>query len=201
MRLIAFISLIICCSFISDRSPESCYRAFREWYRAHHQELLLKAERPASGLAFELRYLPGEIAICQQILNNPAVSGKQLKALYETHAAYDEYSFKIISTDSKDLLIAQSADKQDYQDKQFYLTESIQQDFFLVRDIDTLKPIRCGFENNYGTAPFVTLHLVFEKATDRPNHTELIYNDQLFTAETVRFDCTAIMNLEIPKIK
>jgi hypothetical protein len=202
MRLIAFICLITCCSFVSDRTPEACYKAFREWYTAHHSELLLKADRPDFGLAFELRYLPGEVAICEQILNTEKVSGKQLKSLYETYGVYDEYSFKIISTDSKDLLVAQSEDKAEYQEKQFYLIESVQQDFSLVRDNDTLKPIRCGFENNYGTAPFVTLHLVFEKAKEqKPKHTELIYNDQLFTSETVRFDCTSIMNLQIPKIK
>jgi hypothetical protein len=199
MRLITILFLL-CCSFTTDKTPESCYRSFREWYAGHHEQLLLRQD--SGELAFELRYLPNEVTICQQILNDKKVSSKRLKALYAAHDVYEEYSFKIISTDSKDLLISQSVDKADYQNKQFYLIESVQQDFSLVRDSDTLKPIRCGFENNYGAAPFVTLHLVFEKAPKgKAAHTELIYTDQLFTAKTVQFDCTNMMNLQIPKIK
>jgi hypothetical protein len=200
MRLFAVV-LLVCYAFASDSPPEKRYRAFKEWYGAHHEQLLFT--QTAGDLAFELRYLPNEVTICQQLLQQKTVSKKQLKGLYEQYDTYDAYSFKILSPDGSDLLISQSADKAEYQEKQFYLIESVREDFRLIRDNDTLRPIHCTFENNYGTAPFVLLHLVFEKAPkgSRAERLQLLYTDQLFTSDTLVFDCRSLLHLQIPKIK
>jgi len=198
MRLTAFIFLL--CSFALDKSPEKCYRSFQQWYQGHQEQLVVQQD--TNSLLFEARYLPNEVTICQQIFKSEGVTKRQLKTLYETYDTYEEYSFKIQSLTSRDLLIDQSEDKADYQNKQFYLIESVQQDFVLLRDNDTLHPLSCQFENNYGTAPYIMLHLTFEKPPKGQRTTsQLIYNDQLFGSDQHTFDFTHLMNLQIPKIK
>lgn len=201
MRRLVVLLLLICCSFTTGKTPEKCYRSFQHWYTAHQDELTV--QRTKNELSFELRYLPNEVTICQQILRETSVSKKQLRALYAAHDAYAEFSFRILDPNSDNLLIARSEDKADFQNKQFYLIEAVQQDFYLVRNTDTLSPLQCQFENNYGTAPFITLHLAFEKAPagSTTDQLRLLYNDQLFGSDTLVFDLSPIKNLQIPKIQ
>ncbi len=162
----------------------------------------LDVSNSKNELLFEARFLPNELAVFQEIYNQSNVSRKQLKELYKRLDTYEVYTVKVSKSGEKDILIALSEDKADYQNKQFYLIESIQTDFALVRDGDTLSPINCQFENNYGAAPFVTLHLTFEKATTKKiNSRTLLYNDQLFGSGLIAFDYSFIKNLQIPKIK
>lgn len=199
MKYLILLVVIAGYAFTSDEGPEKHYRAFQQWYSAHHEELVLKHEQ--NGLLFELRYLPNEVTICQELLQATSVSKKQIKALYTTYDNYDEYSFKMLAPGVKDLLIETSEDKAEITEKQFYLIESIQQDFLLIRDGDTLHPVRCHYENNYGTAPFIQLHLAFNKPTGKVKSQQLRYNDQLFGTAPVQFDLTPITKLQIPKIK
>lgn len=194
------IIIVLLCSFVSDKSPDACYRSFKEWYTLNHTQLV--QTRDTNDLRFEARFIPNEIMICQEILKKEQVSGKEIKALYKTYGAYEEYSFRMESLTSRDLLIEWSEDKADFQNKQFYLIEAVQQDFRLVRDNDTLAPLSCQFENNYGTAPFITLHLTFEKAPKgKTAKRQLIYWDHLFQSNIHVFDFTHLSNLQIPKIK
>lgn len=187
-------------SFSDSKDPEKCYRSFQNWYKVNNDQL--KQTFVKDDLTFEMTYLPNELVIFQQLFQKKDYSKKQIKALYSTYDSFDDYSLKISTTDSRDLILSRSVDKVEYQNMQFYLIESIQQDFYLIRNQDTLRPIQCQFENNYGTAPFITLHLAFEKAPKTNlEKLEILYNDQLFQSDKIVFDFSHLKNLKIPKIK
>lgn len=195
--LTILIVLITCSGFVHE--PEQCYAKFKEWYTEHHEELDLKVAQ--EELLFESRYLPNEVSICAELLQAEKATSSQIKDLYKRLDAYETYTIKISQPGEKELLLAQAEDKTDYQNKQFYLIENVRFDFALVRDNDTVMPLNCQFENNYGATPYVALHLTFDKPKKKITKRHLIYSDQLFGKGLIVFDYSFLSNLQIPKIK
>lgn len=195
-----YLLVLLSFSFTIEKKDDKCYQSFQNWYKKNIDQL--KQSYSKDDLTFEMSYLPNELTIFQQLYIQNDYSKKQIKSLYSKHNSYDEFSFKISTTDSRDLILSKSFDKAEYQEIQFYLIESIQQDFYMIRNRDTLRPIQCQFENNYGTAPFITMHLAFEKAQKKEiEKLEIQYSDKLFRSDNIVFDFTHLKNLKIPKIK
>lgn len=199
MRILFFL-VLLSFSFSSEKKNEKCYKSFQNWYQKNNDQL--KQSYSKDDLTFEMSYLPNELTIFQQLYIKKDFSKEQIKSLYSKYNSYDEFRLKISTQDSRDLILSKSSDKEEYQEIQFYLIESIQQDFYMICNKDTLRPVQCQFENNYGTAPFITLHLAFEKAPKtKTNKLEIHYSDQLFQSDNIVFDFTHLKNLKIPKIK
>lgn len=198
MKFLTFALIVVLC-FSFRKEPSKAMKAFREWYTDHADTLHQQVE--ADHLSYQIDYLPKELTVVREIMNLPKVSSSLLEELNSKYDAVEEYSFRITTSKGRDLLLTESEDKEDYQRKLFYLIENIQFDFALVQDQDTLYPLRCDFENNYGNAPSIKLHLVFDKTKKGGKQKELYYLDQLFGNGMIRYDLTHITNLNIPKIK
>ncbi|WP_300665331.1 hypothetical protein [Fluviicola sp.] len=153
------------------------------------------------GLNYQLRFNPAELKLMAAILRKEVTKEKKdLQNWYKQNDAYDEFSFKI-SSGEKDLLIQYSDDKEMYNQKLFYLIESAQFDFSIVRKLDTISPTHYQFENNYGNAPFISIYLAFEKAQKDNPVKEFIFNDQVFGNRIIPIDIQKLNTLNIPKIK
>lgn len=201
MRIILITTVcVFLMAFVLHKPPAKCYGPFRDWYLQHHSELTVSSEN--AGIISNMRYLPNEVTICQELLTMDNVSSKKIRELYRRYDAYEEYTLTLSEPYSNDFLLGQSEDREDYQQKQFYLIESVGNDFVLIRDSDTLRPQSCHFENNYGTAPILTVHLTFPKAESTPKNTwKLLYDDQLFGLGLTEFSYNHLTHIRIPKIK
>jgi hypothetical protein len=198
------ISIILLCAatlaFAPVKQTADRYARFKTWYEANHARLRQKQD--VAALTYQLTYSPTELAVLREIKDRPSVSNKELRALYADYTGQLDFNFRIETREAADFLLSQSVDQADYNDKIYYLISNIQDDFRLVQGTDTLAPFQCKFENNYGTAPFVTLHLLFENPDRKfPAHATLIYRDSLFGAGNLFFDLQATSQLHIPKIK
>ncbi len=199
MRRFCFLVWIVpCLGFISfdEKQP---FDAFKDWYASNKEMLLFKTD--FDGLNYQLRFNPAELKLMAAILRKEVTKEKKdLQNWYKQNDAYDEFSFKI-SSGEKDLLIQYSDDKEMYNQKLFYLIESAQFDFSIVRKLDTISPTHYQFENNYGNAPFISIYLAFEKAQKDNPVKEFIFNDQVFGNRIIPIDIQKLNTLNIPKIK
>jgi|GEM_PF-2592694 len=198
---ILLVPLLFCTyAFAPGRKTAACYARFKTWYQAHHEEL--RTQQTAGGLVFSLTFQPAEVSVLREISDRVQISRKELRALYAPYADNLQFNFRIENPAARDFLLSQSVDEADYTDKLYYLIGNIQQDFSIVHAQDTLRPLSCHFENNYGTAPFILLHLVFPRPSDALSApTQLLYADHLFGADTLLFDLQPFSRLPIPKIK
>ncbi len=196
-RLLFFCWFLPCLSFISYDEKEP-YSAFKDWYSSNKE--MLAFETDFDGLSYHLNYNPVELKLLSAILRQEVNGKKELQDWYKQNDSYDEFSFKISST-AKDLLIQYSEDKQEYNQKLFYLIESARYDFSIVRELDTIMPIHYQFENNYGNAPFISIYVAFKKASKNNPVKEFLFNDQLFGNRVIPIDIKKLNNLNIPKIK
>ncbi len=189
--------LIPCLSFVSfdEREP---FAAFREWYNSNKHVLVFHTD--FDGLNYQLRYNPAELKLMSAIVRDELKGKKELREWYKKNDSYDEFSFKIF-TGTHDPLIEYSEDKKEYNEKLFYLLESARYDFSLIRESDTITPVHYQFENNYGNAPFISMYVVFKKATKNNPVKEFLFNDQLFGKRVIPIDIHQLNNLNVPKIK
>lgn len=178
--------------------PEVHINKFRNWYAENKSELVTSANNEAYH--FEAAYIPKELKVLRELRNMDKVNKKELKALNKKYDGNVEFRFKIRRDGVRDLLKYHSQDEAMYQQLQFYLIESIFNDFTLVSSEDErLKPLHCSFENNYGAAPFISLHLVFDHPKGKWK--ELNYQDHLFGNGAIEMNLQNIEQLKIPKIK
>lgn len=200
MKLYVAIIVLSSLLLMAGTTPENCYRNFQDWYRVNSDSLITNVQQ--GEYTFSLRYMPKELNVIREIKDQEEVTKNELKILNDRYDQYLEFAFKITSTNSDNILMNISKDETDYNDKLFYLLESIGEDFFLINGNKELKSLRCSFENSYGASPFITMHLVFSKEeTDSSKENKLIFIDQLFTGEMIEFELKDITELEIPKIK
>ena len=180
------------------KPPEKVMEKFKDWYGTNSSFLQLSQE--LNGFEVSVRYLPEELNVIREISKKSDVSKQEIKELYKKYSGTYEFSFKVSRSGVQDLLTHLSIDNSDYENRLFYLIESIGSDFTLVTTNGDLKPVNCHFENNYGNAPFLTFHLSFEKLPGE-NLKNFVYQDQTFGLETAVFDLEQIEKLTIPKIK
>ncbi len=190
--------LVLSLFILSFGKSDGPVEKFQQWYASHHDQLVISHE--VGELNYSLRFLPKELNITREALKLKAATKKDLKALSKKYDGLYEFSFKVQSAHIQDILAALSVDEQDYNDRLFYLLDQIGNDFTLVTELGELKPLRCSFENNYGAAPFITLHLVFEHLS-KNKLKQLAYVDQFFGCGNLVFELSEIEQLNIPKIK
>ena len=183
---------------VSWTSAGQSYEKFQEWYSVNKNSLELSQD--VNELSYSIRFMPKELTILREVRGKKDLSRAELNKLNEKYDGFYEFSFKVQSLEVQDILASISDGEEDYNSRLFYLIESIGQDFTLVTRLGELKPLRCSFENNYGTAPFITFHLVFEHAPKNIMQ-QLAYNDQFFGCGNLMFELEEIEQLNIPKIK
>lgn len=177
---------------------EKATEKFQEWF-SKNASLLIVSEVQAD-YSCELRYLPTELKVFKEVSEKGDIKRSEIKEIYSRFEGTYEFSFRVSKKGVTDVLTHLSDGQEDYTNRLFYLLENITQDFTLVTENGELKPLDCHFENNYGAAPFLTFHLVFER--DEKNKLKyLVYQDQFFGLESIIYDLNPIQNLTIPKIK
>lgn len=196
MKLLLYIST--CLMLLSFSEPESHYGKFKEWY-AKNAHLLTQVKNVDSQ-KYELRFLPKEVKIVRDIASKKDVDKKNLKALNEKYDAFYEFNFKISIEGVQDILVSIAENESEYNGLLFFLLEDIIRDFTLVSSEGVKQPLQCIYENNYGAAPYLSFHLVFEKQQGESLE-RFIYNDVLLSGGELEFDLNPINELKIPKIK
>lgn len=171
---------------------------FRQWYQENSVKLIIQQD--VAPFTYSLRYQPVELNVLKALSGSEKVSQQDIKSLYEKNEGKIEFAFKVESKRIQDILAHLSGSEQEYNDRLFYLLDYIIQDFTLVTDQGEFKPLRCSFENTYGAAPTIVLHLVFE-FDKKSSLKQLAYSDQFFGCGGLIFDLTEIQQLNIPKIK
>lgn len=202
MKRTIFISFIILIGLSSFRSKpvKKILDEFTAWYKENGTSLV--TNRSKATIDYQLTYIPNEFSIIEEIKDREKITSKELKELSLQYQGIEEYTLKISTAGVRDFLLSQSIDKQDYNDKLYYLIGNISSDFRMVNDQDSLTPLRCDFENNYGTAPFITLRLVFDKPKTNKELTnkKIIFNDVLFSNDTIQYNLSHLIKLTIPQL-
>lgn len=200
-RIILFSSIVLIgLTSFHSKSVKEILDEFSAWYKTNGKTLT--TSRSKNMIDYQLTYLPMEFSILEEIKDKEKVSSKELKELEKMFGGTEEYSLKISTKGASDFLLSQSIDRQDYDDKLYYLIGNMVQDFKMVNNQDSIAPLRCEFENNYGTAPFITLHLVFDKPKiDKEiNSKKIIYTDLLFANDTIEYNLNHLIKLTIPQL-
>ncbi len=172
--------------------------SFFDWYKSNSEELSYSKE--VSEFTYAVEYIPVELNVLKELKNKNEYSKKEIKVLYNKYKGVWEFNFKISTNKFRDLLAAISIDQNEYNDRLFYLIDQIGNDFTLVTKTGELKPLKCSFENNYGSAPFITLHLVFDFKTGN-EFKQFVYLDSFFGCGNLVYDISTINKLNIPQIK
>lgn len=199
MKFVRGITYCLLLVVLSSGMPsEKATRKFTTWYSENASSLMLSEIE--DDYTCTIRYIPTELNVLRAVSSETEVKRSEIKELYEKYEGSYEFTFKVRKKSVSDLLTHVSGGQEDYTNRQFYLLESIGQDFTLVTKQGELKPLDCHFENNYGAAPFLTFHLVFDRAEDNELQ-HFIYQDQFFGLGSLIYDLNTIENLTIPKIK
>lgn len=192
--------VVIAIALVSFRSKpvSKLLEVYREWYGINSSRLTV--DRTKGEINYQLNYIPSEVSIFAELMDQEKVSKKELQKLSESYNAYEEYNLKISTLNTRNFLLSQSVDKEDLGEKQYYLMSEVVKDFILINGTDSLKPLRCDFENNYGSAPYINLRLVFERKKEKITKKKLVYYDVLFAQDTIEYNLDQLTQLTIPKI-
>ncbi len=199
MKKLTAILLLLSFGLLSLTSSDKRSSKFRSWYADNHRSL--EVDLSSGGVNWTLTYLPKEVKVLRNLNGKNDLTTKELRDLNKKFGAYTEFSFKIELEGVRDVLLHIAEDQQDFERLTFYMIEQIQKDFALIREKDEIEPLRCSYENNYGAAPFIKLHLVFEKSTKENKMKQLVFFDQLTNQGAQVFDVAHLTELKIPKIK
>lgn len=196
LRILTYCLLFV--MFAAAMPSDKATKKFKEWYSQNASSLIITEKE--GEYTCNLRYIPTELKVLKEVSSETEIKRSKLKEVYSKFEGNYEFSFKVSKKKVTDLLTHVSDGREDYTNRLFYLVESISQDFTLVTKQGELKPIDCHFENNYGSAPFLNFHVVFER--DKENKLQhFIYQDQFFGLGSLIYDLNTIENLTIPKIK
>lgn len=195
-RLVVLTALLALVAFRSKPVQVIADR-YKEWYVANGEKLKLK--RTKGEITYTLTYLPAEMAALSEIKEKERISKKEAQKILESYSSTEEYNLKLSKEQVKNFLISESIDKEEYTEKQYYLISEVGHDILLINDQDTLLPMRCSFEDNYGAAPYLNLHVVFKRGKT-PKQKKLIYYDVLFAEDSISYDLTHLTQLTVPKL-
>lgn len=199
-RILFFITVVLMLVSFQSKQVSKLFDNYREWYASNGSKLIV--DRTKNKIDYRLNYIPAEVSILGDLNDKEKVSKKELNLLKEKYGLYEEYTLKISTPNARNFLLSQSIDKNDLTSKQYYLMGEVINDFVLVNGSDSLIPLRCDFEDNFGAAPFINLHLVFSKQkSDKAITTKkLIYYDALFAEDSIVYNLDQLTQLKVPKI-
>lgn len=195
LKLFLYIALFV--SLASLVRPIDNGQEFKNWYAKNSKSL--SVDKKTENFTFSTRFIPRELKVLREVSKNE-ISTKQARQKLKSEELI-EFSFYLKSNEGiRNLLQAVSSDKEDYNDRLFYLLEDIINDFELEYSSRFVKPLRCSFENDYGVTPFIKLHLVFEKKKG-DKLKRLLYDDKFLNQGVFEFNLEYLEKLNIPKIK
>ncbi len=185
----------------SSTSIEKIVNEFYDWNSKNSSKLNI--QKTKNNINYNLTYLPYEFAVVDEIKELKKIDKNKLTDIIENYKKVEEYRMKISIDGVKDFLMSQSSSKQEYNDKLYYIISNLTNDFVMVNDSDTIRPLKCNFENNYGIASFITYHLVFPRKLDLKDikQKKIIYYDYVFTNDSIEYNVNQLLSLSLPKLK
>lgn len=200
MKKFFFISIVLLLFSFRMKPVSKMLDKYREWYSTNGTKLSVNREK--KEINYQLNYIPSEVSVLGELKEVEKISKKELLEITKRYDAYEEYTIKISSSNARNFLLSQSYDKEDLTNKQYYLMSEVVKDFILINGTDSLTPLRCDFDNNFGAAPYLSLHLVFNR--QKPDHPikkkRLIYKDYLFAEDSIEYNLDHLTQLTVPKI-
>lgn len=193
----SFFYIGLCVLLMSLVNRKDNGQNFKDWYAENGKSLVV--ENQTEHFTFSTRFIPKELKILKE-LSQREISKKEIRTKLKNEELI-EFGFYLKSNEGvRNLLQAVSSDKEDYNDRLFYLLEDIINDFELEYSSRVVKPLRCSFENDYGVTPYIKLHLVFEKKKG-DKLKRLLYDDNFLDQGVFEFKLEHLEKLNIPKIK
>lgn len=141
----------------------------------------LRKIKQVKDLEVDVQFKPVDFMIAQEFRSNH-INEEDYKKRMKALEPLQYYNLKIGVTDGKsNITNYQVADEQALQDRLYYLSFRIKEDIGLIQGKDTLLPVLCHFERNYGLSQQRTFVLAFPKGEVEADRTFILDSKELNT--------------------
>lgn len=159
----------------------------------------LSSSREFGPLRATLTYLPTDLlAIREAGVEQPVQIAERRKEY--AGLAYYQLRLEMVAGQG-DILQFQASNSDDYYQRVEYYSFGLQQDLRLLAGVDTLPCKLFHFERNYGAAPYMDFMLGFEPEAGRAFDLTLIYEDRVYTHQTIQLVIPKEAIQQIPTLK
>jgi len=161
-----------------------------EYREVINKERGLRVEEKYGPVTLAARYRPIEELIVEG-LHDRNLDDSLYHSLYNKHKDLQYFTFTVSSDETKEILSHNNMEEDSYFQMLDYLSNGIQNDFYLVENGDTLPCLLCHYERNYGLTSLNRISLAFQnKHKTNMKYTGdkiLAYEDKLFDIGLVHF--------------
>jgi len=166
-------------------------------------------ENPENGLrktvetplySYTLQYQPAEYATLLEA-RELKPSTQLISEGREKRSGLQYFVFKIQSKDGQDITRAGNPTEEEVQQRDYYFSTIMNEDFKLVEAGDTLNCAIWHFERNYGLAPYNNVVVTFENRNMGAVNRIFVYKDPFQGGAPVTFNIQSEDLAELPQVK
>lgn len=171
---------------------------FAAWTSDADNGLLQKQQ--VGDFTFQLIYQPPELLAIRDSEESDALAIQ--KVTVERKGAH-YFTFRLRNAKTSNLLLSPTSAGYGHQELQYYFSDLIQEDLFLIINGDTLPCAQAHFERNYGASPYnnITASFIDDAPDPYRNDIHFVFDDRAFGVGPVRFTIRKEDLLAIPALK
>jgi hypothetical protein len=208
MTLLFIVMITILQISCSDKKTECGPDEYINWINNPENHMI--SEYRSDSFTFSLQYRPAPyLALIEA--GTSGISKEELNEIEKGFSHHTQFLFQVsLSDGQRDWLQAGAKKFNDIEEQIKYLSFSMQKDFQLVTEKDTIDCSMFHFERDYGIRPNGTFLLGFPFTVNSTDSNDIvniskslkvIYNDSAFEDETVEFNFSSKDLNKIPTLK